>query len=219
MLSVCLRSGSIVSRIHTCKNSIHLTKPNFNNFFKIPFQPQFLFYLHNPSGIISKWLLAAEKTCKDDSLPIPDGIPLKFNWLSFKYNLRSEEILHNEVGSAVSLFLHKFRVSSFCKSSENEQIALEHHLLSFNLSFSQQKKNFEPYQSLLISLRYRYHSDLADVDLATNKVRLAPAVNCSERNQVPAGSWGFLNSPECCWACVVCRAFARSSNSSTMEVV
>lgn len=36
-------------------------------------------YLHKPSGIISKRLLAAENTCNDDNLPIPEGIPSKSN--------------------------------------------------------------------------------------------------------------------------------------------
>lgn len=75
-------------------------------------------YLHNPSGIISKRFLVAENTCKEDSFPIPDGIPLKSNSLSFKYNLLNDETLQSETGNAVNLFLQRFKVSNFCHISK-----------------------------------------------------------------------------------------------------
>ena len=87
---------------------------------------KFQVYLHSPSGIISKRFFAAEKTCKEESFPIPEGIPLKSNSLSFKYNLLSVEILQSETGNAVSLFLHRLRVSNFCHNSIKEKLMFIH---------------------------------------------------------------------------------------------
>ena len=78
-------------------------------------------YLHNPSGIISNWLFAAENTSRLFNLPMPEGIPSKSNLLSLTYSRHNVVILHKDAGNDVSLFRQRLRVFRCCHSSVNKR--------------------------------------------------------------------------------------------------
>lgn len=170
-------------------------------------------YLHKPSGIISKRLLAAENTCNEDNLPIPDGMPSKSNKLSFRYNLLRVTILHREAGIVVNLLRHTFKVSNLVQSSETRT--------SFERFASEEKRNEEAtketstHRSQWKVRLFDCCLYLNDVSSVKNRGHQVLEANHFETNRALVGSSKSPNSMGCYSTFVACHASAESLNSST----
>ncbi len=78
-------------------------------------------YRHKLSGIISNSLPDAEKISRDESFPIPDGIPSNFSLLLSIYSCRNEDNLQRADGNEVRKLFAKFKTTNFCHTSAEEK--------------------------------------------------------------------------------------------------